>query len=244
MRSLISYGFLAPLNILIALCLAGALLSLVWRRASIVVVLASSFSLYVFSTPALSSYLMWRIESKITESKTLNTAQAIVVLGVDARPGDGDLPDRLGPQSLERLFMTAESYRQLHLPVAVSGGPVFGSQVSLAELMKTGLERQFAVPVTWSEEYSRNTYENAAYTAKLLREANIGIVVVVAQAPDLPRIIWSFRRVEIQALPWPVIHTAPEVDQVEDFLPSTRSLAQSAYAIHELIGNLYYRVRY
>src|SRR4051812_29965655 len=51
MRNLISYGFLAPPNVLIVLCIAGALLSLVWRRVGIIVVLVSSFSLYASATP-------------------------------------------------------------------------------------------------------------------------------------------------------------------------------------------------
>src|SRR4051812_4569638 len=79
MRILISYGFLAPPNILIILCFTGALLSLVWRRAGIIVALISSFSLYVAATPAFSSYLLWYLESKIPESKNLSIAQAIVV---------------------------------------------------------------------------------------------------------------------------------------------------------------------
>src|SRR4051794_31472941 len=131
MRILISYGFLAPPNILIILCFTGALLSLVWRRAGIIVALIASFSLYVAATPAFSSYLLWYLESKIPESKNLSIAQAIVVLGVDVYHGREIVSDRLGPQSLERLVMATEAYHQLHLPVAVSGGRISDSQVSV-----------------------------------------------------------------------------------------------------------------
>src|SRR5690242_16495244 len=173
MRNLIGYGFLAPPNILIVLCIVGALLSLVWRRVGIIVVLVSSFSLYISATPAFSSYLLWYIESKIPESNNLSIAQAIVVLGVDVHQGRSITPERLGPQSLERLVMAAEAYYRLHLPIAVSGGLISDSRMSVAELMKTTFEQYFSIPVTWSEERSRNTYENARYTEKLLREANI-----------------------------------------------------------------------
>ena len=130
MRNLIGYGFLAPPNILIVLCIAGALLSLVWRRVGTIVVLVSSFSLYVLATPAFSSYLLWYIESKIPESDNLNIAQAIVVLGVDVHCGRSITPEWLGPQSLERLVMAAEAYHRLHLPIAVSGGLIRLANVS------------------------------------------------------------------------------------------------------------------
>src|SRR6478609_10575382 len=58
-RNLIGYGFLAPQNVLIVLCLVGALLSLVWQRIGIRLVLISSFSLFVSATPAFSSCLLW-----------------------------------------------------------------------------------------------------------------------------------------------------------------------------------------
>jgi uncharacterized SAM-binding protein YcdF (DUF218 family) len=244
MRNLIGYGFLAPPNILIVLCTVGALLSLVWRRVGILVVLVSSFSLYILATPAFSSYLLWYIESKIPEGNNLNIAQVIVVLGVDIRRGRSITPERLGPQSLERLVMAAEAYRRLHLPIAVSGGLISDSQMSVAELMKIAFEQQFAIPVTWSEERSRNTYENAAYTAKLLREANIGTVVVIAQARDLPRIIWSFEHSGLRALPWPAPRTSSKIDRIGDFLPNTEALAESYYTLHEIIGGLYYPARY
>jgi uncharacterized SAM-binding protein YcdF (DUF218 family) len=110
--------------------------------------------------------------------------------------------------------------------------------------MKTAFEQHFAVPITWSEERSQNTYENATYTAKLLREADVGVVIIIAQARDLPRIIWSFEHVGLRALPWPAPRTAPKIDRIGDFLPSTGALAESFYALHEFIGGLYYQAWY
>jgi uncharacterized SAM-binding protein YcdF (DUF218 family) len=244
MRSLIGYGFLAPLSILIGLCFLGALLLLIWRRTGTAVVLVCSFSLYMAATPAFSSYLLWCIELQIPDNTNLSTAQAIVVLGVDVRPGYGVIPDRLGPQSLERLIMAMEAYHRLYLPLAVSGGRLSNSHASVAELMKSALEQYFFIPVTWSEDHSQTTYEQAEYTENLLREANIRTVVIIAQARDLPRIIWSFEHVGLKALPWPVPRIALEIDRINDFLPTIRALSRSSCALHELIGKIYYKVRY
>src|SRR5690349_21095058 len=123
MASVFSFGFLAPPTIFISLCLAGALVALVWRRTGVALVLASSLCLYAAATPALSSYLLQRVEARLPRNADLGAAQAIIVLGGDVRRGDGaDLPDRLGPLSLERVAFGAQAYRRLHLPVVVSGG--------------------------------------------------------------------------------------------------------------------------
>jgi uncharacterized SAM-binding protein YcdF (DUF218 family) len=111
-------------------------------------------------------------------------------------------------------------------------------------MMKVALEQYFAVPVTWSEDRSRTTYENVVYTTQLLQKANIRTVVVIAQARDTPRAIWCFERVGLRAIPWPAPRTGLKVDRIADFLPSTGALDASFYALHELIGGLYYRMRY
>src|SRR5438067_7660931 len=169
MSDLISYGFLTPPAVLLLLSLAGALLALRWRGFGVALVLLSSAALYLLATPLVASYLLQQVETGIPESADLTTAQAIVVLGAGVHLGNGAAaPDTLGPQSLERVVYAAEAYRRLHLPVAVSGGRVLGAQTPEAALMRAALERDFAVPVTWSDDESRTTYENAVYTARLL----------------------------------------------------------------------------
>jgi uncharacterized SAM-binding protein YcdF (DUF218 family) len=244
MRSLVSYGFLAPPVLFITLCLAGALITVVWRRIGIAIVLVSTLCLYVAATPAFSSYLAYQLESDIPENMDFNVAGAIVVLGADVRSGDDRNFDRIGPASLERLVLAVDAYRRLHLPIAVSGGRVGDWHMAVAKLMKSMLEEHFGIPVAWSEEESRTTYENALYTARVLRREQINTVVVIAQAEDLPRAIWSFERVGMRAIPWPVPRKSWRVDGIEDFLPDSKAFQQSFHALHEMIGYLYYRSVY
>ena len=110
--------------------------------------------------------------------------------------------------------------------------------------MKAALETDFDVPVTWTEGESRTTWENAVYTARLLRPAGVRTVVLVSQAWHLPRAIWAFERVGFVALPWPAPRTARETEQLADFLPSIGGLRDTAYALHEIIGAGYYRLRH
>jgi uncharacterized SAM-binding protein YcdF (DUF218 family) len=245
MSKIFSFGVLAPPAILIVLSLAGALIALVWQRAGIALALASSLLLYAAATPVVSSYLLRRVEARLPQSADLAAAQAIIVLGGDVRAGDGaDIPDRLGPLSLERVVFGAQAHRRLQLPVVVSGGTVQGAHASEAALMKAALEEDFAVPVAWNEDRSRTTWENALYTARLLLPEKLTTVVVVTQAWHLPRALWAFERVGLKALPWPAPRTVPQRSEVGDFLPSLAALRDTSYALREMIGGVFYRLRY
>jgi uncharacterized SAM-binding protein YcdF (DUF218 family) len=245
MQRLFSYGFLALPTVFITLALLGALLALRWRRIGLALALLSGFSLFAAATPVLSSYLLSRVEAALPADSDFQSAQAIIVLGGDVRSGDGaDIADALGPLSIERVVLGARAHRRLGLPIAVSGGRVGSAHKSEAALMKAALESDFAVPVAWSEDASRTTWENAVYTARLLRPAGIGTVVVVSQAWHLPRALWAFQRAGFVALPWPAPRTVYRPRHVDDFLPSIGGLRDTAYALHELVGAAYYRLRH
>jgi len=245
MADLVSYGFLAPPAVLILLCLAGALLALSRPVLGILLSLVASICLYAAATPALSSYLLHRAEEGLPANPDLSAAQAIVVLGGDMHLGNGaGDPDTLGPITLQRVFFAARAYRQLKLPVAVSGGLVRRSQATLGSLMKAALESDLAVPVRWNEDRSRTTFANAQETARLLRAQNITNVVLVTQAWHMKRSLWVFERVGMRPLPWPAPATALHLARVDDYLPSTGALNDSFHALHELIGLIYYRQRY
>ena len=245
MSNPVSYGFLAPPAALILVCLAGALLALVRRRVGLAIVFAASLALYLLATPVLSSYLLARIEAEIPERPALAGAEAIVILGGDLRLGaGGEQSDTLGPLSLERVVYGADAYRRLHLPVAVSGGAVPGSRSSVARLMKAALESDFAVPVAWTEDRSLTTFENARETARLLQADRVTTVVLVTHAWHMPRSLWSFERVGLRALPWPAPRTLVRADRIDHFLPSNDALHDSFYALHEMLGMLYYRLRF
>ena len=40
--------------------------------------------------------------------------------------------------------------------------------------MSRALQEDFGVPVRWREERSRNTFENALFSAEMLRQAGVG----------------------------------------------------------------------
>jgi len=97
-----------------------------------------------------------------------------------------------------------------------------------------------AVPVAWVEEASHTTWENAVYTAKLLRSAGIRTVVLVSQAWHLPRAMVAFERAGLAALPWVGARTQWRHGDIDDFLPNLSALEDTKSALHEMIGAAYY----
>lgn len=189
--------------------------------------------------------MLEHVEMKPPDKPDFSTARAIVVLGGGLRRGDGDkVPDTLGPWSLERLDFAAHAYKRLNLRVLVSGGWPQGAHSAEATLMKTVLESDFGVPVSWVENRSRTTWENAVYTKELLHSEGIDTVVLVTNAWHMRRAVWSFERVGLHAIPYPAPPTYEQSDRVVDFLPSMGALEESYHALHEAIGLAYYRLRY
>jgi uncharacterized SAM-binding protein YcdF (DUF218 family) len=80
------------------------------------------------------------------------------------------------------------------------------------------------------EPHSRNTFENAAYSARLLKPDPQSRWLLVTSPSHLPRAIGSFRKAGFDVTPWAVT-TVPEV---------YRHTTQAAQ--HEWIGLLAYRV--
>jgi uncharacterized SAM-binding protein YcdF (DUF218 family) len=245
MERIVSFGFLAPPTILITLCVIGALIALKWRLVGLGLVLAASLALFAVATPVVSSWLLRRAEAGVPRQVDFDGAQAIVVLGGEVRRGDGgEIPDRLGGRTFERLVLAAEAYRRLGLPVAVTGGRPSGQGTSEGALMKAALESEFGVPVAWNEEQSRTTWENAVFTAALLRKEGVSKVVVVTHRWHLRRAVRSFERAGMRAAPWLAPETAPRGGRLRDYLPTMSALQDSFYGLHEIIGGLYYRLRY
>jgi len=245
MSDLMSPGFLVPPAALILLSALAAWYTLWHPRPGIVLAVVATSLLYLAALPVIAARMLEDVEIAPQDKPSFAGAQAIVVLGGGIRRGDGSaVPDTLGAWSLERVYFAAQAYRKLKLKVAVSGGQVGGAHIAEASLMKSVLEGDFGVPVSWVEDRSRTTFENALFTARLLKADNISKVVVVTHAWHMRRALWSFERAGLHAVAWPAPRTYDAADRIDDYLPNTGALEGSYHALHEAIGLAYYRLRY
>jgi uncharacterized SAM-binding protein YcdF (DUF218 family) len=256
--SWLSYSSLIPPNLFILLTTIGLVVAWRWTRVGLVVATVSGVLLYLASMPVVADYLIVYVKDLATEVPVLPSDTppgAIIVLSADYRWSD--IPGQAytaGPQTLERLAAAAREERRLGLPVLVSGGRPGGIDESLASMMSTVLQDDFRVPVRWQEDRSLNTFENAAFSAEILRRSGVPSAVLIVHCRDLARALWSF-----YAVGYPVTaancagqqtggQRQPDEEasplSVGSFFPQVSALLVSHRALHELIGLWWYRYHY
>lgn len=202
-------------------------------------------SLLAFSLPVVATWLAETVGGgqPLSPNKPV-TAQAIVVLGGGVRPNaaeyGGDTPGQL---TLERTRYGAFLAKRTGLPLLVTGGVVYKGTAE-AELMRNVLQHEFNTAVRWVENQSRNTRENAHYSAARLKADGISHVLLVSHLFDVRRARLEFESAGLQVTSAPTgsgQHT-PQPMQVSDFLPSAGALRISYYASYELLGLIARRV--
>ncbi|MCP5141203.1 MAG: YdcF family protein [Gammaproteobacteria bacterium] len=245
------YGLLFPPALLILLYVAGLLL---WQRrpgTARGMVVAATVLLVLATNPNVVDSLKRAVEvSTPISAEGIADAQAIVILGggrnTDAVEYGGG--DQVSTFSLIRARYGAWLARRTGLPVLLTGGAVRGEEVSEAGLMARLLEEEFGVPVRWREEHSRTTYENAVNSAAMLKAEGIGRIALVTSALHMRRSVEAFEK---QGL---IVHAAPtDITSREDdphsrwldgFLPRAGELREFTLVLHEIVGRIWYRLRY
>jgi uncharacterized SAM-binding protein YcdF (DUF218 family) len=230
---------LPPASLLI-LTATGLLLIRRWPRVGHATAWTALVCLLLLSLPAVSTMLVRTAStSGVFSSSAAKDAQAIVILGGGRRYAPEYGGETVSISSLQRARYGAKLARELNLPILVTGGSVYGRGVSEADLMVQALENSFATPVKWIERRSRNTHENAQFSAQVLREAGIDTVVLVTHDIHQRRSMAEFAAVNIKTIPASVT-LAQDTSRrsLPEHLPDAYSLMLSSLALHELIGYL------
>lgn len=232
---------LPPLNLL----LVGAVGAILVKRAPRLgksFMVASLLGLWALSTPIVASRFLDGL-APAPASLTGSEADAIVILGGGRFRHSLEYGgDTVSTLSLERLRYGALLARKLHKPVLVTGGTPEGDGVAEGQLMRTVLESEFHVPVRWVEERSRNTRENALFSAASLHQAGIRRIYLVSHAWHLARAIPEFQQAGLTVVPAGTGYKKPGGKmELFDFLPNAKALHNSYLATHEWIGSVWYR---
>ncbi len=172
---------------------------------------------------------------------------AIVVLGGDVQRTagyQGGVPNAtVGALSLQRVQAGAALQRRTGLPMLMTGGIVETGVAPVGELMARSARDDFAARVRWVEPLSRDTWENAAFSAPLLKAAGISRVFVVTHDWHMRRALVAFRHAGIDAVPSPTYADPRPRLAWTDLLPSAGNWMRSYFAVHEWVGLAYYALR-
>ncbi len=205
--------------------------------------------LYLAALPLLSAPLLRALERypALTPQQVQDSnAGAIVILGAGRYAGAPEYGgDTLSSYGLERVRYGAYLQRLAELPVLVSGGSPLGEAEPEAALMARVLRQEFGVREVWQEGASSNTAQNARLSAAELKRRGVTRVLLVTHAWHMARAARMFRQEGIEVIAAPTGFATNGAQHLPlTLLPSAQALADTRLALHEYLGQLWYRLRY
>jgi len=238
LKKLLSVLVLPPLGPILLACF-GLWLTRRHPRLGRGIAAVALLALAALSLQPVASALMQGLEtSPPISAQQLARAQAIVVLGggtYSAAPEYGD--DTVSRMTLERVRYGTYLQKRSGLPILVSGGAPFGGRPEGAA-MKEAIERDFHGSVQWVEGASRDTAENAAYSATILKKAGVERIALVSHGWHLPRAVKLYQRQGLEVMAAPTAFSTPGPSLFARALPSAAWLSESSTALHEWLGIL------
>ncbi len=163
-----------------------------------------------------------------------------------------DVPDMSGlgapsEDTLARIITAVRLQKKLGVPVIISGGAVFEGKSTEASVIKRFLV-DLGVPegMILVEDKSRDTIENAKYTAQICKAIGCKEPLLVTSAYHIKRSLISFEKTGMKVTPFPAQFKTSKTRRYlwYDFLPSAKHLKNTYIALHEYVGLVFYRFAY
>lgn len=248
MYSVIKEFVLPPGSLWLFFALAFGLILCRKRIAGLSLFAVALVLFYLLATPVIAARLSSWVQTvpPISESALrASGAQAIVILSAGLH---FDTPEYGGATvdetTLERIRYGARLHRLTGLPILVSGGRPPGARLTLAKAMADSLAADFGIPGVLMEDRSLDTFENAAFSARILMDADMRKVLLVTHASHMDRAARAFSAAGIEVVPAPTIFVHGATGSATDFIPRLSGLRESHYAIYELAGRAWYALRH
>ena len=230
--------------------MVGFLGALLWRRfraLGTVIMLLAGISLYLLSTTMVAGGLRSTAAGypALAPEEVPAGAEAIVVLsgGRHRDPVEYGF-DTVAADTLERVRYAAFLARRTGLPILVSGGRLNHEHKSLGALMRDTLENDYGLAARWVEGRSLNTAENAALSTALLAQDGIRHILLVTHGLHMRRAVSAFSGRGLAVTPAPTVKGGRPRRSLLSWLPSPSALLVSHAALHELLGRVWYWMRY
>lgn len=244
MKPLLEALLLPPLNGT-ALVLLGLALRRWMPRVGSLFAWAGALLLLVLSLPVTGGTLMATLQhdAALPAEGPLPAAEAIVVVSAESDTVGAEFGGpTVGRFTLQRIRYAAALHRRTGLPVLTSGGVPARDVEPIAESMARTMEQELGATVRWRENRSADTWENARFSADLLREAGVRRILLVTHAFHMPRALHCFRAQGLEVVAAPTAFRGPAWEDLRSLKPSWSGMRDSSLALHEHLGMLWYRL--
>ena len=216
-----------------------------WKEGFATCVIA--IILWLVSTIFFADLLFRELECSYTIPKSPH-GDVILLLGGGISDGAPDFSGigAPGAEMMTRVVTAVRLQKLLGIPVIVSGGKVFESHANAEATVVRRFLENLGVPheKIIEESRSRDTIENAEYTAKICSQYGYRRPVLVTSAFHMRRSVGSFEKAGIEVLPFPANFRTwkNKIYGWQDFLPL--DFEGCSTALHEYLGLLFYRIAY
>lgn len=247
--SKIFWALAAPLNfffLLTAIAVAGLFTR--WRKGAraLLVALVAGFAVMAYAPVGMA--MLRVLEDRFPRpAEPLEAPTGVIVLGGGVGPtvshyrGTAELTDAGG--RMTEAAMLAHRFPDMRVVFTGGSAALLGSSLREADVARRlflglGLAPERLV----FEDASRNTYENAIFTRKLLQPRPGERWLLLTSAFHMPRSMGVFRKAGFEVIPYPVDYAS--TGQAGDYAPSSESmenLRRFQRAVREWIGLAAYR---
>lgn len=248
--------FIYPAGLACLLAL-GALLFHRRRTLSKFLLGAALLVVWITGTPWLPMTLVRSLEMRHRPAD-IPRADAIVVLGGGTNSAMSPRPTVEVSEAGDRTLYGAKLFKEGKASnILVSGGMIAwlgvcdpGAQDMSEILTWMGVPKE----AIWVESRSRNTHENAIYSAEILAKQGTNKVLLVTSAMHMPRALATFTRAGVDAIPAPTDFAITDADWAKLFdpdplgllvnlVPQAEHMSLFSRALKEYLGLAVYRIK-
>ncbi len=237
-------SFLVPPGLFVSILICGGIY-LLWKKQRIagMVQICTALLIWIFSTVPCSDFLMKGLEWEY-RAPAVQQCDIILLLGGGSSAEAPDLTGEGHPggDSMIRITAAYRLFRRYHSPILISGGPVYGTASDAVIFRRVLMDMGVPSKKILLENESRDTNQNALFTAKILKEKRFANPVLVTSGYHMKRALFLFRKAGITPAPFPAGYSysfAPSYSWA-DFLP--QSMRGASLALKEYLGLLYYSI--
>lgn len=233
----------SPLMLVIGLIILGIIFNL--RKFSLIGVIV----LILSSLPIISNKFIAYLEKDYQpiEISEIENVDAIVVLsGMIRVIGDEENLKYEFTDSVDRFFAGLDLFNNNKSPILIltRGKMPWSIGIAEGEYLK-----ELAIKYGVSEENIILTDEvqNTDQEAKAIKEilTEDAKIILVTSAFHMPRAEKVFKAANINLIPYPVdFQNSKSKTTMMDFIPSAGSLFDTSHFVREMIGRLYYNLKY
>ena len=233
----------SPLMLVIGLIILGIVFNL--RKLSLIGIIILIFSSLQIVSNKFIAYLEKDYEP--IEISEIENVDAIVVLsGMIRTVGDEENLKYEFTDSVDRFFAGLELFdnNKASNLILTRGKMPWSVGIAEGEYLKK-LAIKYGIPeekIILTEEV-QNTDQEAKAIKKILTDN--AKIILVTSAFHMPRAEKIFKAANIKLIPFPVdFQNSKSKTTIMDFIPSAESLFHTSHFVREMIGRLYYDLKY